>query len=98
MARRARFFAQLPLLILAQPLAPGIGEEPIGAAGQVAEVIPDARRAAGGRPDLIDRQLRDHTFHVLEGLQQRMRGRHHKRGYAIDRPAQPVFGVARHAA
>jgi len=68
-AWRIPFSLQSCTLRIVQRFAAGVGEQPIGCAGQVQEMKPDAGGAAGCRPELVGVQTVDRLFHILDCLQ-----------------------------
>ena len=86
---RRRFGGENGQLLAGQPFAAGVGQQTVGAAGEVAQVKPDRRRAAGRTPERVGRQPGGRVLAVLDRQQERVRGRLEQRRNVGDGTAQP---------
>jgi hypothetical protein len=86
-----RFVREERPLLRREGLAAGIGEEPIQAAGGMADMETHRRRSTGPSPEMDGRQRIDDPAHVLHGLEEGVRHR------LMDRRKAAVSWIGRNA-
>src|SRR4051812_2277181 len=78
-------------LIGAETLASRVGQQPLEASGQMSEMEPDRRGAAGQSPELRRREVLHDGKHVFADLEDGVGGGLEQRLDAGDRAAEPDF-------